>query len=249
MDAAGFSFWLDNRLIPAFKKIFPGKKMILVMDNASYHKQQSTEYYPEGKGPNSATKGLNAHVLRRAGCTSIQVNRGGATPELFLVPPEEPEAYTTHREHGGPAPGAGDDGTVYARFPKGPSADELAAATNVFLKANCPAALESMVERKFANMEGGAWKVIWTPPYWPKCQPIELVILFAKFMFISKVDGALFYSGMGRGKTARRPSLHSRTQPRNNSAAPTTRVLRGLCPRRHDLGRYRHRRVLAYGRG
>ncbi len=53
---------LDNRLIPGFKKKFPGKKIILIEGNAPYHKAQSTEYYPEGKSPDYATKGLNAHV-------------------------------------------------------------------------------------------------------------------------------------------------------------------------------------------
>jgi len=76
MDASGFSWWLENRLTPAFEALYPGKKMILVMDNASYHKQQNTEYYSEGKGPITATKGLNAHVLQRVGCPSIDVMMG-----------------------------------------------------------------------------------------------------------------------------------------------------------------------------
>ena len=70
-----------------------------------------------------------------------------------------------HREVGGPAPAAGLEGSVYAHFPNGPSSEELATATANNLKANCPAALESMVERKFASMKGGTWKVVWMPPY------------------------------------------------------------------------------------
>jgi len=173
MDAAGFSWWLDNRLIPAFNELYPGKKMILVMDNASYHKQQSTEFYPEGWGPASANKGMNAHVLRRAGAAAISVQRAGEpAPRTFSVPVEEPAEYRSHREDGGKAPSAGAPGTVYGRFPNGPSTEELAKATQDYLKVNCPEALQSMVEVKFAHM---GWKIIWTPPYWPKCQPIELI--------------------------------------------------------------------------
>ena len=39
MDGDGFERWMENRLIPAFEALYPGKKMILVMDNASYHHQ------------------------------------------------------------------------------------------------------------------------------------------------------------------------------------------------------------------
>jgi hypothetical protein len=30
MDGAGFEWWLENRLVPAFEHIYPGKKMIVV---------------------------------------------------------------------------------------------------------------------------------------------------------------------------------------------------------------------------
>ena len=72
------------------------------------------------------------------------MKRGNET-KLFIVPPDEPEEYRIHREAGGKAPAAGLDGTVYARFPKGPSTEELAQATKNFLMANKPEALESKV--------------------------------------------------------------------------------------------------------
>ena len=61
---------------------------------------------------------------------------------------------------------------MYARSPKGPSSGELAGATAKYLKEHCPQALESKVEKAFAQR---GWKIIWTPPYCPKFQPIELV--------------------------------------------------------------------------
>ncbi len=35
------------------------------LDNASYHHQHNAEWYPKGLNPKTATKGLNAHVLRK----------------------------------------------------------------------------------------------------------------------------------------------------------------------------------------
>ena len=37
MDGEMFESWVKQRLIPAFEKKYPSKKMVLVLDNASYH--------------------------------------------------------------------------------------------------------------------------------------------------------------------------------------------------------------------
>ena len=85
----------------------------------------------------------------------------------------EPEDCRAHREEGAKAPASGEAGTVYARKgPNGPSEAELAAATVAWLKANKPEALDSKVEAMFRARGYG---IVWTPPYCPKFQPIELV--------------------------------------------------------------------------
>ena len=73
---------------------------------------------------------------------------------------------------GGGRPPAADLTGIYARFPTGPSSDELAAGTTAWLKANKPGVLDSKVEKAFRERE---WLIVWTPPYCPKFQPIELV--------------------------------------------------------------------------
>jgi hypothetical protein len=174
MDGDGFERWLENRLIPAFEALYPGKKMILVMDNASYHHQHNDEWYPKGLSPKTATKGLNAHVLRKLGVRSIKVNRKGVDVN-FEVPEEEPQDYKDHREGipGARAPTKGAAGTVYARGgAEGPSKEELAKAVILICKRSFPHVLDSKVERVFREK---GWKIIWTPPYCPKFQPIELV--------------------------------------------------------------------------
>jgi hypothetical protein len=174
MDGDGFERWLENRLIPAFEALYPGKKMILVMDNASYHHQHNAEWYPKGLNPKTATKGLNAHVLRKLGVRSIKIMRDGVERN-FEVPEVEPADYKAHREGvaGARAPVTGAAGTVSARSgPDGPSKEELAKAVIRICNSRFPEVLDSKVERMFREK---GWKIMWTPPYCPKFQPIELV--------------------------------------------------------------------------
>eukprot|EP00957_Ditylum_brightwellii_P046415 3523261-Ditylum_brightwellii.AAC.1 len=37
MNSDNFFRWVKNCLVPAFKKQYPGKNMILVMENVAYH--------------------------------------------------------------------------------------------------------------------------------------------------------------------------------------------------------------------
>ena len=84
---------------------------------------------------------------------------------------DEPPSVAAYRADG-TKPLAADLTGIYARFPTGPSSDELAAGTTAWLKANKPGVLDSKVEKAFRERE---WLIVWTPPYCPKSQPIELV--------------------------------------------------------------------------
>lgn len=56
-----FMGWLEHHLKPAFKKImFPNKKMIYVLDNASYHHG----YDPEVEVPETNSEKYNVDLLR-----------------------------------------------------------------------------------------------------------------------------------------------------------------------------------------
>jgi len=56
MTGAKFIAWVRNRLLPTFVEMYPGKKMILVLDNASYHKPRDESWI-------SASKAMNKHEL------------------------------------------------------------------------------------------------------------------------------------------------------------------------------------------
>jgi hypothetical protein len=111
---------------------------------------------------------------------------------------------------GSKAPVGGADGAVYARAPIGPSSLELAKAALKWFLEHRPEVLWSKVERMFA--EKGR-KIIWTPPYAHKFQPIELVWGVGKkragCMCFKGRDLATtrahlrigWYGGSGRGRT------------------------------------------------
>ena len=37
LNATMFLFWLKNKLVPCFERLFPGFSMVVVADNAPYH--------------------------------------------------------------------------------------------------------------------------------------------------------------------------------------------------------------------
>ena len=61
---------------------------------------------------------------------------------------------------------------MLASGPDGPSKEELAKAVIRICNSRFPEVLDSKVERMFREK---GWKIMWTPPYCPKFQPIELV--------------------------------------------------------------------------
>jgi hypothetical protein len=74
MDGQIFMQWVRNRLIPTFKRSFPGKKLILVLDNAAYHHPRGADWV----NPNKMTKlELAAWISDRV--DSITVQRNGAS--------------------------------------------------------------------------------------------------------------------------------------------------------------------------
>ena len=69
MDGAMFDKWITERLFPTFESVFPGKKMILVMDNAPYHHCFSDDcFFAKDKNKDEI-----AEKLREFGLTEFTV--------------------------------------------------------------------------------------------------------------------------------------------------------------------------------
>ncbi|CAB1100446.1 unnamed protein product [Ectocarpus sp. CCAP 1310/34] len=136
-----------NNAIPEFE----GKQMILVLDNASYHLGCNAEV----KVPETNTKKHNVDLLRTVGAKSIRVKEGeqGVVAHNFEVPTEPGSSFPAGNREGGV------------------SRAEVATATRENIRLNHPERLE---KRVLTFMKNKGWALIWTPPYMPSLQPIEL---------------------------------------------------------------------------
>jgi hypothetical protein len=146
ITGAKFIAWLRNRLFPTFKKMYPGKKMILVLDNASYHRPRDESWVSNSK---SQSKHEVVHKLLDLG-----------VPSLTTVPaPGKPQNVIPAHKFAA-AVGAG-----------GPSKEDLIAAVSKWLDDH-PDHNRSVTEQLMSD-EGYA--LVFTPPFCPEVQPIELL--------------------------------------------------------------------------
>lgn len=92
MNGDFYMLWIRNRLIPAFQRQFPGKKMILVLDNASYHKPRDDPF----QGVRSFNKAKLIHTLELIGVNSLSETTSGYTRTFNR------RTWETNRNSGGP---------------------------------------------------------------------------------------------------------------------------------------------------
>jgi hypothetical protein len=71
-----FIGWMQQRLFPTVQKLYPGKKMYLVLDNAKYHHHRGPDWF----SPSGKKKGQLADFLRQRGVQSIIVDDGRTIP-------------------------------------------------------------------------------------------------------------------------------------------------------------------------
>ena len=130
--------------------------MILVLDNAAYHKERVPEYFSLG----SATKKKCAEHLRQMGVATISWCRGGAVQTFDLSRP-------------------------LPRYPKGPSEADLRAILEQQLEERPGNFFKSKLQVLFEersliySLKRGQdatdyHQIIYTVPYYSEFQPIEL---------------------------------------------------------------------------
>jgi hypothetical protein len=71
-----FIGWLQQRLFPTVQKLYPGKKMYLVLDNAKYHHHRGPDWF----SPSAKNKGQLADFLRQRNVSSITVDGERSIP-------------------------------------------------------------------------------------------------------------------------------------------------------------------------
>lgn len=152
MNSDNFMLWVERRLIPAIRAKYPDKKAFLVLDNAPYHGGRDENFVD----PNSTTRSQGIEFLRtEAKMSEIVVKRDSGSYTFNLA-----RAARTKR------------GSKHA-----PYAHEIRAAMAEYLKTRP----DLQLSRLQALFEELGWKLIFTPPYTPSLQPIEMVWAYVKW--------------------------------------------------------------------
>jgi hypothetical protein len=137
IDGKAWVAWLNNRLIPTFKALFPGKKMILVLDNAKYHHARPANWVT----PSTMSTLLCRSFFDAHNINTITTPRGDRSVLATVRP--------THKA----------------------SLSEMKQAITAHLAAH-PEINTTLPQRAMHTL---GWQLLYTPPYRPEVQPIELV--------------------------------------------------------------------------
>jgi transposase len=187
MDSDNFMRWATNRLLPTFKKLHPGKKMVLICDNAPYHhkreigsmdtktKKQLIEMMtndavdyvelPLNDDRKEYMDEVGAPLIRDEGAANIASGEEGEDENTGAVQNIANEAMrirflATEQQQ-----------TACNTRPRVGTVDEIKQSYILWLKRHKPQRLECKFE---ALLKENGFEVLWTPPYCPDLQPIEL---------------------------------------------------------------------------
>ena len=144
--------WLENKLIPSFRAKYKLKKMILVMDNASYHIGREDDY----KSPSEMNKSDLISAFNKYEINSFSVERKNDDNSTITITFSAPFDARGSRSRSHPSP----------------IVDEMKAHLRQHLRSN-PHLIPNRT-RELLKKEG-EWIVLFTPPLEPECQPIELL--------------------------------------------------------------------------
>jgi transposase len=169
MDGDMFMKWFEERFHPTVTKLAElepekygnGKEKFLVLDNAPYHHAHDEEW-------------VNVNAMNKTELLQVMIDikldkfKVGKTNRVFVVA----DLKTRMDNNNGTFAWASNK-----RNTGGPSKEEMQAATYAACLEKAPERLQSRVE-KWAEENG--WTLIFTAPYRPKHQPIELFWASAK---------------------------------------------------------------------
>lgn len=154
IDSVLWLKWFENRLVSAFEDRYPAKKMVLVMDNASYHNSMDTDWVP----PSKMNRLQMVEALEKYGIKEVEGIRPWKatlmTPGSEVVTFPESSWKDSHQ------------GSQIHPYNK-----ELKIKLTLWLKSH-PEYLKSVTRKRMEEMEG---IIIFTPPLEPEFQPIELL--------------------------------------------------------------------------
>jgi hypothetical protein len=151
MNGDNFMKWVKERFVPTFEAKYPSKRAALILDNAPYHHTHDPNTYLNVK---TMSKVRLLDTMKRIQLSSITIERKGANAPICF----ELEPWFQR----GQVPNA----------PAGPSKVEMQDALLKILRRDHPSLLNTRLMNLFQEKQ---WILIFTPPYSPQYQPIELV--------------------------------------------------------------------------
>jgi len=154
--------YVENRVFPAFRELYKGKRLVLVLDNASYHRALADDSMKA-----TGSKQEMLAQLKRAGVQTITTHRVGKT-----------FAQDGRRHSRDYKRGSLDQSQWEAKAPQGPFVQEVKEALKAYIAENpevAKSAVEKLFERESLKDSNGFNKnfhrIIYTPPYLPQVQP------------------------------------------------------------------------------
>lgn len=157
MNGDNFMKWCQYRLLPSFEDAYPDKKMILVLDNAPYHHVRDENYID----PNSLNRKQLIETLQtKFSQKKIKVKRSGRNKIFELAKALE--------------------------FGRGGKNSPTVSELKTELKKHLSIHTEYQKSRLKSLFEEKGYELIFTPPYTPCLQPIEMVWAYIKNRVASK---------------------------------------------------------------
>ena len=151
MNSYMFMNWVKHMLLPSFKARYPGKEMILMLDNAPYHHHQKEGGFRPSAS--TTTKGQCIEKLEELEIESIEIERNGGMLTFWCDAKEDDDNLSWRK-----------------KSPKGPSTQEIKDAMHKLFVDEYPDLLDTELS-SFAR--DNDITLLFTPPYCPKFQPIE----------------------------------------------------------------------------
>eukprot|EP00047_Mylnosiga_fluctuans_P008500 m.258907 g.258907 ORF g.258907 m.258907 type:complete len:304 (-) comp22067_c0_seq1:101-1012(-) len=160
MDGGNFIRWIKEQYIPTFEALFPGKRAVLVLDNAPYHHTHNPTTFIDVTTMSKAEMldkmaalGLESCVLDRDETKTVTSPDGLTTTTT-----------TTQRRMVIPLDEWLKAGKV-PDYPKGPRLEEMQAMLLSHIETHHPVAI----------FRHKGWGLIFLPPHSPQYQPMHLV--------------------------------------------------------------------------
>ncbi len=195
MNGKLFMLWLNNRLIPSFKRKYGDKKMILILDNASFHHHRGDDFISvSGKRKDELIE-----ILSKLGVDHVDVMRKDQLVRF------EKKSWSAH-------------GGQHA-----PTSLEIKTRIEEELMRR-PELRKTEVQKLFGSH---GYKLVYTPPYCPSTQPIEVVWSHVKRYVASKYE-------KGRNPTLLRKHLQLGFYGDGTHKGVTREIVNGILKRVHE---------------